>query len=363
MNIIEKNRPHYPALDGLRGAAILFVVLYHNFSSFDYFFFGWLGVDLFFVLSGYLITDILLNTAGSANYLRNFFLRRILRILPLYYLILIIFFLILPGLNFYQGEFDFYLNHQPWFWFYLQNWLLAFHFSLKGGYLAHLWSLGVEEQFYIIWPFVVLWLRKPKLLLVFMLSLLLLIVITRGIIWFQNIEGLNYTNFYKFTRVDGICVGCIIAILNHMDISYLKRRMPVIILTLAAINFLFYFFNEPYGILPYLALVGYTTFAILFGFLVYELVYGRNRLFNFIFSIRPLRFLGKISYGFYVFHLPIYIMLFQKTRQFIHDDLNIAGLGLNLLSSSLVTLISFTISVISYYTYERMWLKLKKRFT
>ena len=84
------NRPYYPALDGLRGIAILLVVIYHNFGFISQSNFGWLGVDLFFVLSGFLITDILLRTIGKPGFLREFYMRRVLRIFPLYYLSLVI---------------------------------------------------------------------------------------------------------------------------------------------------------------------------------------------------------------------------------------------------------------------------------
>ena len=96
MNSSAPSRQYYPALDGLRGIAIIMVVIFHNFNFTNYFFFGWLGVDLFFVLSGLLITEILIKTSGKPGFLRNFYLRRILRIFPLYYLILIICIIILP---------------------------------------------------------------------------------------------------------------------------------------------------------------------------------------------------------------------------------------------------------------------------
>ncbi|MBL0130273.1 MAG: acyltransferase [Chitinophagaceae bacterium] len=93
MKLEKSNKKYYPALDGMRGIAILFVIFHHNFEFISYSFFGWLGVDLFFVLSGFLITDILLNTLNQQNFLRNFYIRRVLRIFPLFYLAILVFFI------------------------------------------------------------------------------------------------------------------------------------------------------------------------------------------------------------------------------------------------------------------------------
>src|SRR6185369_11421808 len=135
---------HYPVLDGLRGVAILLVVLLHNFGFLNYFFFGWLGVDLFFVLSGFLITDILLSAVDKPHFLRNFYMRRVLRIFPLFYLILVICILVLPLISGLHIQLSYYTDNQAWFWTYLQNWLFTFKDPDGAKILLHTWSLAVE---------------------------------------------------------------------------------------------------------------------------------------------------------------------------------------------------------------------------
>jgi len=361
MTEVAHQKQYYPALDGLRGLAILLVILYHNFNFVNHFFFAWLGVDLFFVLSGYLITTILLNSINSDDYLRNFYTRRVLRVFPLYYLCLVVFLFVLPLLGLYKDQFQFYVSNQLWFWFYLQNWLLSFHFPRMGSMLNHFWSLAVEEQFYLVWPFIILWLKKPQKLLVFMIAVLTLLLMARSIVWMCRFPMFNYTTLYTFTRVDGICIGCIIALLHNINFDFLRRNTAAILIGLAILNFGFYFLNRR-GDYPYLAFVGYTTFAAMFGLLIHEGVTGDSKIVNVLFNLRFLKFFGIISYGLYVFHWPIYAMMQPGLNSFFLQNLNASEKISQLGTSLLATTLAIGISVISYYTYEMRFLKLKARF-
>ncbi|MFZ1263728.1 MAG: acyltransferase, partial [Chitinophagaceae bacterium] len=244
MTAVNPNRSYYPSLDGLRGVAILLVVFLHNFGFMNYFFFGWLGVDLFFVLSGFLITDILLKTLDKPNFLRNFYMRRILRIFPLFYLTLIIFLLIIPNIKSIPLDTQYYTGNQFWFWTYLQNWLFVFKEPYGDKILLHTWSLAVEEQFYLVWPVIILLIRKPKTILIVALLILVFVVIARYLIWVYKVEDLAYSSLYTFTRIDGLCIGSIVALLIRINPDFLKKYTTVIVLLMAAVNFGFYFINE-----------------------------------------------------------------------------------------------------------------------
>lgn len=358
----HQNRAHYPALDGLRGIAILLVVFYHNFGFINYFFFGWLGVDLFFVLSGFLITDILLKTRNSPNFLKNFYVRRVLRIFPLYYLTLICFFSLFPIFNCRFLNIDFYIQHQVWFWAYLQNWLFIFYSPPHSALaLLHFWSLSVEEQFYLVWPFIILLFKNPKALIYLLFALLFAVISLRFLLWEFKIENIAYFNLYTFSRIDGICIGSLLAILRTVNYKAINRYFTLIILGLAILNFVFYFFNKSnYFSYPYLAIVGYTTFATLFGLLVNEGVQKENTLINRVLSIRTLRFFGLISYSLYVFHWPLYLMAAPILSNWCHS--NLTFLDPSIFASLVATLFAILLAWCSYYFFEKRFLSLKKKF-
>jgi len=361
MNPAPAHRQYYPALDGLRGLAILLVIVYHNFGFINYFFFGWLGVDLFFVLSGFLITDILLNTAGRPDYLRNFYTRRLLRIFPLYYLALLLFMYIIPALT-HSFPAGYYRENQCWMWTYLQNWLYIFKPAGETTGLHHLWSLAVEEQFYLLWPLIIILLKKPRRLLLFISLVLLAVIGLRLWIWNSQLANLAYFNLYTFSRIDGLCIGCMIALLQRINPGFLTKNTYIVVFFFAVANFAFFFINRHYAFsFPYLAIAGYTTFAMTFGLLVNEAVTNETRLITIIFNWPVLRFFGKISYGLYVFHWPIYLMLTPVLYQLINTPGNMKLT--QFICSLLATGIAIGVSLLSYHYYESYFLRLKNKLS
>ncbi len=321
-------------------------------------------MDLFFVLSGFLITEILLRTVNRPGYFKNFYAKRILRIFPLYYVSLIIIFLLFPLIKNLSLDFSFYYHHQGWFWAYLQNWFLIFYDT---GHtttaIQHYWSLAVEEQFYIVWPFVIFIIRKPKWLLMIAGFLLLAVIGTRLLMWEMKVKDLNYFGLYTYTRIDGICIGSLLAILRFMKSEFVKKYFTLLVLLLAGLNFLFYFINRQFGFTyPYLAIVGYTTFALLFALLVHEAINGENKFINFLLTLSPLRFFGKISYGLYVFHWPVYLILYGWMEDKVKSATHISGNTLAIMVSVLLTLTGILISILSFYFFESYFLKKKKAF-
>jgi peptidoglycan/LPS O-acetylase OafA/YrhL len=157
---------YFPALDGVRGIAILWVVM-HNLSVAEETLLpslggrllvagldgGWAAVTLFFALSGFLITGILLDGQKDPSYYRNFYVRRALRIFPLYYAVLFVAFFVLPLWGTLPPRLAVDESHQLWLWLYLSNW--AEPYGMGGDAFPHFWSLAVEEQFYLLWPFLI----------------------------------------------------------------------------------------------------------------------------------------------------------------------------------------------------------------
>src|SRR5437879_42167 len=213
-----------PQLDAVRGIAILLVILHNQSSVFPslhlerLFANGWMGVDLFFVLSGFLITGILVDTKPSYGYFRNFYARRCLRIWPLYYALIVFMFVIVPRLRPADAHtvFD---KSSPW-WAYplfLQNVLIPSPTNAAGP-LAVTWSLAIEEQFYLVWPWVI---RYGSPAQVRRLALLV-IGLSPALRLYLSFHDVNlYTNV--FCRLDGLMAGALLALVVRSD-AFLPER-------------------------------------------------------------------------------------------------------------------------------------------
>ena len=189
------------------------------------------------------------------------------------------------------------------------------------------------------------------------------VIITRIILWVNQVEGLEYFGLYTFTRVDGLCIGSLLALTMFIDRYWLSKYTGFIVLIIAGLNFLFYFLNRAsHFSFPFFPFIGYTTFAVVFAVLVYEAVQGKTKIINLIFTNQTLRFFGTISYGFYVFHWPVYVGLNSWFRNFLNSNMDLQPMILELLVSILATALGFVISIFSYYFFESRFLKLKSYF-
>lgn len=364
MTLDNPNRSYYPALDGLRGLAILLILLYHNFNFLPFFEFAWAGVDLFFVLSGFLITDILLRTRNNKNYLRNFYIRRVLRIFPVYYLCIILFFLLVPYLSKLTDQYVYYSGHQFFLWTNTQNWLYIFYEKPNDFMLFnHFWSLSVEEQFYLVWPLIVLIIKDTRKLVIFIFIILIACILTRFGSWLYFGNGYINFHFQFMTRMDGLCIGCLIALWKHVQPGLLKKKMIRLVVFIIMIHILIFGLIKLFSpSIPHFSFVGYTSIAALFGLLVYHGIAGTGVLKKYVLENKWLKGLGKISYGLYVYHWPILVLF----RLYVRKELVATGFAentSNIILSVIAVLVAIAISWLSYNLFEKRLLALKNKFT
>jgi peptidoglycan/LPS O-acetylase OafA/YrhL len=365
-------------LDGIRGIAILMVVL-HNIaphgvehaSNFVVKIFllacdsGWVGVQLFFVLSGFLITGILLDGKGNANQLRNFYIRRSLRIFPLYYVFLVVIFIILPLLRIEPIWLERTKNYEMWYWLYLINWVQPFTDKLEMG---HIWSLAIEEQFYLLWPMLAIFLHKKTLAYV-CLSLVVTAIIFR-FLFVTYLPDVGTTVAYTFTvaRYDALAIGALVALTcrNKVWFEYVKERSyAVTVSILAMIAALLLIYHEFAPVNGVLGPLNQTLIAILFGLLILlsvEINCEKTSIYYRILSSKLLTQFGKYSYAIYIFHLPVKFIWFSN---YSLDPVEYEGalkLFAMIYNFSGVLLISTAMAFISWNILERHCLGYKRMF-
>jgi peptidoglycan/LPS O-acetylase OafA/YrhL len=368
---------HIPALDALRGLAILLVMLGH-FSHFDgmppvvlvdrmvktFAGVGWVGVDLFFVLSGFLITGILYDSKGGGHYFRNFFARRVLRIFPLYYGCLVVFLVVLPLLFPNDWGYQALRKDAFWYWTYLTNLQTARFGFPNFPVLGHFWSLAIEEQFYLVWPAVILLSSRSDLI-----RICFLCIVGAFVVRVAFVLGGYGEAAYVLTpaRMDSLAVGAVLAIAARSP-SGLKRMARLARPTAAIVGaVLVAMFVWRGGLAPgdpIMKTIGHTLLACFFGaLLVLALISAPQSVTGRFFASSRLAFFGRYSYALYVIHVPILLL---GLGRFVPLDLVPTVFGSLLLKKvvfvSFAMAVSVALAMISWHFYEKQFLKLKKFF-
>lgn len=363
-----------PALDGLRGVAILLVLMLHfvilkptspttgwlrAITGV-----GWMGVDLFFVLSGFLITGILHRTKGSEGWLRKFYARRALRIFPLYFAFIGGYVVLLPRLMPGHPSVAVLLENQAWFWTYTSNFLMAFEgLSATPLYTTAMWSLAIEEQFYLAWPLCVLLLGRDALLRLCVGMVCSAVLFRCGLLVF----GAPLAAYVlPFARMDSLAIGAFVALAGAGagGLEPLVRQARPLGWSVAAIlGAAFVAQGELGHFTVFMQTVGYTLVAILFAVVVLHAAARQESWAGRVGRLRCLRFLGTYSYGIYVLHNPVRLVLHQaglnpKTTVAAGDP----QLAPVLLYLSLGVAGSVALAVASWHLFERPVLRLKRHF-
>lgn len=369
-------RGHMAGLDGLRGLAILFVLAFHYFT-YDHHILpahlvflltraGWLGVDLFFVLSGFLITGILLDAKAKRpeGYFRTFYVRRTLRIFPLYYAVLFLTFGVLAFTPLFDvPSFHELSQRQHWLWLYLTNWVMWW----DGGYVfesrvfdaTHFWSLAAEEQFYLLWPAVVfvlerrtlLWVSGALLFVTFALKAALAPSELAMMVW----------------RSDALVAGAFLgAAVREPRLRESVERVATP-LTVACAVALFVLAIARGGLLhsdPWMARFGVSLFVVFSTALVLVAVRApAASALGRVLRLRPLTFLGTYSYGIYVLHWAFDALVMQYV---IEPTLTRSPTSIALIDGVLVTIVRASISIgaawLSFHLFEKHFLAWKDRW-
>lgn len=357
-----------PQLDGLRGIAVLVVLVSHFWgypAGYDAINrlvgTGWVAVDLFFVLSGFLITGILLDARDSPGYYRNYFARRVLRVFPLYYALLGVVFLLLPLFGS-SPELHAVLRDRPLYLAYLANVAIVLH----GWQLFPLditWSLAVEEQFYIVWPFVVRRL-SPRGLLLGLAGTVVVVPLIRTVAWLFGV-GWMATHMLTFFRLDGLALGGLVALaVRHGSLTPALRRVALCVLAVVGPLLVVLIETGRFARNSLLVgTIGYSLLAVFFAALLVRCLPAGSHLTRLL-SHAALCRIGVVSYGIYLVHPLCWLVVGTAlaTLGMDVDTLTRSPLANAGLAVVLPSIAAYGIAELSFRYFESPILALKERF-
>ena len=366
----------YFGLDGVRALAVLLVFSVH-FMAQPTASAGWTGVLLFFVLSGFLITGLLYDNQDEPFRFRNFYIRRTLRIFPLFYFSWLL--VLIGGLILHA---DFQSSQLLWI-VYLGNFLrfmvgspVQDHiFTAYQGLpleIGHFWSLAVEEQFYLVWPLVVFTVRKRSTLIRICLLAVVLVPLLRTAFLFtlpSSILSMEFSYRMILTQCDGFLLGGLLALwMRGPEKEWMLRHSHKIIGIPFVAFLVAYLVNNHFrwqvlsATSPWMSTYGFTLVDLMAAGLILSSLRPHSAVYR-VLTLPPLRLLGKYSYGFYVYHVlmrPFLLCLVGTPT----DAVQTSGQALHLLLSSTICFMAiFAVAACSYHFVEQPFLKTKDRFT
>jgi len=346
---------YLPILDGVRGISILAVMAFH--AKLPHARGGFLGVDLFFVLSGFLITALLLREwerTGGINF-KHFYIRRGLRLLPALFAVLACYLLYASMTGWKDGQLPAYKS-AFFTLFYVSNWVKAVMGDNALGMLSHTWSLSIEEQFYLLWPLllaVMLRVRLSPRVVVLLVGLgALSAAVQRAFLYTGTASIPRVYNGFD-TRADALLVGCGVALLvsGNLIPSHRWMRMAIRVAGFAGALLLAVFFVKmsykshllyDYG--------GLTVIALCAGAILLELLYGPPKFVSRVLGSAVLVWVGQLSYGLYLWQFPVYQVIGKlKLPWMVMTGLRFA--------------VTFAVAALCFYLLERPCLRLKSRFS
>ncbi len=368
-------KTRFPALDGIRALAIAMVFFHHlgggshggvilrtiNYVRLA----GWAGVDLFLVLSGFLITGILFDTQRDSHFFKRFFARRSVRIFPVFYLVCFVLLLLTPIFQYqWRPEHLTFLVYLGNFWgnhdFSLYD-IVSSKYSAARVTIGHFWSLCVEEQFYMLWPFLVWKIRDRIRLMQTAIALCALAIILRVILCMELPIGpaQGWVSRTLPFRMDSLLIGGILALLLRGPNSDRWQRSCRWIF-LVGLVFTLPIIANPLGAFSLWTLIpGFTIIAITSAGLIGSTLRSGSPAFR-LFYFKPFRILGKYSYGFYIYHMlfehawgALLVWVIGKTHSLVIGGIVEIGTA---------SIVIFLVSKISYDYFEVRFLHLKKYF-
>jgi peptidoglycan/LPS O-acetylase OafA/YrhL len=353
-------------LDGLRAIGILMVMVQHYYGTFINVSVLWTSIDLLFALSGLLITVILIETKDDPKYFKKFYMRRILRIFPLYYLLIALFSIYVYLITIHPEVFIYFKSNIIYFLTYTQNWYFIQAGMPPSGHINHTWSLAIDEQIYLVWPLLIWLCKSNKQLTILCVGTLLFSLLYRiGYNLYIDLNGSNHPFPYfhnTLCRLDSFAAGSFLYSILRFKPAWLTDGVVLFVLILTAVLFtLCGLADNSFERAGYfMRNFGCTIAGIHFSTWLYFGAKNSSRFLNYIFSSKWLIYTGKISYSLYVFHWFLLMLLLPRIGNLFTS---ITGITSSLAAITICFVITFLISILSYEFFEKPIIKIKKRFS